>query len=38
MEVYVWEMTGDTQYWYQKNAQGQSAQHYYANIGLGDDA
>ncbi len=34
----MWEMTGDTQYWHQKNAQGQSAQHYYANIGLGDDA
>ena len=34
----MWEMTGDTQYWHRKNAQGQSAQHFFANIGLGDDA
>ena len=38
IEIFVWEKTGDTLYWHQKNAQGQSAQHYYANIGLGDDA
>ncbi len=38
MEIFVREKTGDTQYWHQKNAQNQSAQHYYANIGLGDDA
>ena len=36
MEIFVWEKTGDTLYWHQKNAQGQSAQHYFANIGLDD--
>ena len=34
----MWEMTGDTLFWHQKNAKNQSAQHFYANIGLGDDA
>ena len=38
MEIFVWEKTGNTQFWHQKNAQDQSAQHFYANIGLGADA